>query len=536
MVTKPEVAPPSASTKPGQSSKTAKLPETILPTAEIVPDSQEGSNSSTSQESAAKSQPAKASTGEVVPDSQEEEQRLQLHRAQIPPSSPSIPLAQQYAAKSTPSSSSSVPLIQMTNRMEPSGFPTPTPAAVKSPLRKGLLPGGVTHTRGRGRPSTKGKEPAKAEPNKDAEVDDDENQSSDGENNVMEVDEEKAFEIQTARQEPSTSKRTRRPTSKAKVRAQEKRITRQRQRRKSPVRKVASRKRKSEPKLEQQPGELPPLKRHRSSVTTPGPLLGATELTKRVLARRQDDDGYFHSGTVHLEFTFADPLPTSFVVEFDDGFEEPIDLVDIRSFQLEPEDLIEVTKSRKNDRQYCRATVLDTDHWQDDEIAQVHDVEGGPDGDDYDVNGQEIRVSEEQIRLQWNERCINLRTLCKDKEFDLPRRNKHLTGYAFIVTLPDLPKCKRSLQRVIELSGGVICEWHSIVSLSGTSEVDGNRVVGKSADVRLLKNKTKIKNLFCIADEPRTTPKFLIALALGVPCLSVDWVLMKVTVRSVFLR
>lgn len=515
-------------------SKDDNHPQTVVASNEIVPDSQEEQNSNTSLKVPPPDLKPAQIADEVVPDSQEELQKLQQEQEQQEPSrddlfsSPSIPLVQQVSIRSL-SSSPSIPLIQTTNREGSSRFPTPTPAAVKSPLRKGQLPAGVTHTRGRGRSNSGGRQTTKVGvPRVDEGSNGDEEERSDEENNAMVVDEKKEEEEPDV--EPSLRRKASGGKRKGPAIARGKRATRRGHGRTTAVGGgVISRKRKSDPKLEQQRSEtsLPPQKRHRSHMTTPVPSV-AIELNKRVIARREDDEeNYYYVGTVHIEYVASDPTPTSAFIEFDDGHNEMVDLEDMRSLHLEPGDLIEVTKYKKN--KYRRATVLDTDHW-DNEVVQVHDVESGPDGDDYDVNSGDIRVSEEQIRLQWNERYINLRSLCKDKEFTLPRRNRHLSGYAFIVTLPDLPKSKRSLQRIIELSGGVVCEWNSIVSLSGTSEIDGSRVVGKSSDVHLVKSKTKSKGLFCIADEPRTTPKFLIALALGVPCLSVDWVLAQVDV------
>ncbi|GJJ12745.1 hypothetical protein Clacol_006990 [Clathrus columnatus] len=521
---KPQSLRRSERAKPGPLSKDGRRPQGPQEiTNEIVPDSQEEQNSNMSVKIIPdpKSKSKQAARDElVVPDSQEEEQKQQKTLIN-PLSSPSIPLAEL------------VPL----SGFRP-GSPTPTPAAVKSPLRKGQLPEGVTHTRGRGRPSTKKTLRPLKERKREEDVKVMKTRGSDG----MEVDvavegdeeedeeEEEETEKEPPRKKYSTKKRTRGTNSKP-IKREGRSKNVQKTRRAGPA---VTRKRKSDPKLvEQQPSDtsLPPSKRHRSSNTTPGPSVGITQLSKRVLARRQQDSDYYYPGTAHLEFVSSDPTSGSgpFTVEFDDGSEELIGLDDIRSFQLEPGDMIDVTKSKKGASRYRRATVLDVDRWED-EIAQVHDVESGPDGDDYDVNGKDIRVSVEQIQLQWSERCINLRTLCKDKEYELPRRNRNLAGYAFIVTMPDLHESKRSIQ---PLWWDRLCDWSAVVSLSGTSELDGKRIVGKASDVRLVKSKVKLKNLFCVADEPKTTPKFLIALALGVPCLSIDWILAKVYFSSI---
>ncbi|KAF8480600.1 hypothetical protein JB92DRAFT_1759274 [Gautieria morchelliformis] len=257
------------------------------------------------------------------------------------------------------------------------------------------------------------------------------------------------------------------------------------------------------------------------------------KLIIRVLARRTDKRNDYCPGTVSVETTPLDPIPTStvFTVRFDDGREEDVDVEHMRQFQLEPEDVVRVTQRRKGKARVCSAQVLDVEQWNSAEMAEVHELDQGPDADDYEIEGRFLSVLEDHIHEQWNERRVSTRTLLRDQELNQPERNKCLAGLGFIITLPDIPKSKRSLAKFIEASGGLVYDdWSAIVSLNGSVEVAGKRIAAKASDMRIGKELRKMptSTLLCLTDEPRTTPKYLIALALGVPCISKDWVVDRV--------
>ncbi|KAF8511951.1 hypothetical protein BU17DRAFT_54303 [Hysterangium stoloniferum] len=300
-----------------------------------------------------------------------------------------------------------------------------------------------------------------------------------------------------------------------------------------------TRKRKSDPDVESSRTSegphtsAPPKKRYRGSATTTPAPSGPFPLSTRVLARRSRKSNFYFPGTVTVIASPSESIPAlvSFTVHFDDGSEEDVDVEHMRQFELEPQDLVFVPRRNKGKTTYRPAQVLEVDRWKEAEVAEVHETEEGPDGDDYDVEGRFMKVSEENILKQWYERCVSTRTLYRDKDFEQPPANRLLAGMGFMVTLADLPKSKQSLVQLIETSGGVVySDWSAIVSLTGVMEAAGKRMTGKIPEMRTLKESRKAapKSLFCLTDEPRTTPKYLLALALGVPCLSIDWVLERV--------
>ncbi|KAF8587431.1 hypothetical protein K439DRAFT_825285 [Ramaria rubella] len=471
--------------------------------------------------------------GEVVPDSQEEETQ---------------------AAARAPSTSPAIPLIDLVARdaleAEP---PTPTPAAVKSSLRKGELPEGVTHTRGRGRPSS-------ADPNRRVTVstsvsdnrEKDQSEEDDAltpipEDGNMVVDEQlspkrtrlrgrlrKSTPIRSVKAKAVALPKTRKTVVKV-ARAQPATTD-------APVAGPSTRSRKRKSAAQAEPAEsskgsevplnAPPKKRQRGLTVTPAPA-GAVLLDTRVVARRPDLGNIYMPGTVAMETTLIDPIPLStvFSVKFDDGHNEDVDVAFMRQYEPEPGDIVQSRLRRKGKLSVCPAQVLDVERWANEEKVEIQELGRGPDADDYYVKGCDIGISQERILQQWNERRVSTRTLLRDQKFDQPVPNESLADIGFIVTLPDLPKSKRSLIKIIEASSGILYEdWSAIVSLNGTVEVAGRRMSGKASDMRLGKEfrRTTPKAVFCLTDEPRTTPKYLISLALGVPCLSIEWVLERV--------
>lgn len=450
---------------------------------------------------------------EVVPDSQEEGQQ---------------------AIDPGPASSPAVPLIQLLshrNAEEVLRPPTPTPAAVKSLLRQGQLPAGVTHTRGKGRSSTV--KTAKQDKAATAiQLDDPVEEEEEGD----QVESQQSFRQPVKRKAKvySTKVKIERFSKKPKTEGKKTRGRSTTADMPTAGPSTRSRKRKNDTSTESLKDTGVPLamlaplkKRQRSILTTPAPT-PPVQLDIRVLTRRTDKGNYYFPGTVSVDASDHIPPSTVFTVHFDDGREEDVDVEYMRQFELEPDDVVRVTQRHKGRTRVCSAQVLDVERWDSLEIAEVHELDQGPDADDYDVEGRFLSVSEDRIDDQWNERRVSTRTLLKDKDFDQPARNECLAGMGFIITLPDLPKSKRSLVKLIEVSGGLVYDdWSAIVTLNGTVEVAGKRIMSRTPEMRLGKEsrKTVPQVLFCLTDEPRTTPKYLIALALGVPCLSLEWVL-----------
>lgn len=462
--------------------------------------------------------PGRAPPSDLVPDSQEDEQQEQHAPIIANPSSPFIPLRE--ALQDEP--------------------PTPAPPTVKSALRRGEVPTGVTHTRGRGRPRVvKGKAKEK---NQRPGPQPEQSQLSELET-AMDVKEggilvtepeiEPAKEksrpaLRSARRKGSTAKTKDKPIIKKETRS----------RRAATAVQPATRKRKndlvdsSKESVTTREKSVPPKKRQCSSFKATSV---SSDLSIRVFARYAGPGSSKHTtfylpGNVIVNDSAGDLSSANrFTVRFDNGMQREVEVADMRQYELVLNDLVYVVGEKGS---CSKAEVLDVERWATDQTVEVHDTERGVDGDDYYVEGRLIKVAEEDVYAQWRERCVSTRTLFKDRDFPVPPANEALAGIGFMVTLPDLPKSKRSLVEVIEASGGLLySDWSSVVALSGTMEAGGKRMLSKAPEIKIGKDTRKAstpKLIFCLSDEPKMTPKYLIALALGVPCISMEWVLNRV--------
>ncbi|KAG6898357.1 hypothetical protein C0992_009032 [Termitomyces sp. T32_za158] len=78
------------------------------------------------------------------------------------------------------------------------------------------------------------------------------------------------------------------------------------------------------------------------------------------------------------------------------------------------------------------------------------------------------------------------------------------------------------LSRIRSNAGLIVNDWQDVLNMQGTYSMHNNRWVIKKREARWIGNEN-IARIFLVADHPSFKPKFLLALALGVPCLKVEW-------------
>jgi hypothetical protein len=87
----------------------------------------------------------------------------------------------------------------------------------------------------------------------------------------------------------------------------------------------------------------------------------------------------------------------------------------------------------------------------------------------------------------------------------------------------DWEKEKETVMRTIKTNGGtVLDDWSDVFSLAGEYSANKKRWVITSDNVGI-EMKHDIQQVFLVSDAANTKPRFLTALALGIPCLSVEW-------------
>ncbi|KAG6814480.1 hypothetical protein H0H92_000005 [Tricholoma furcatifolium] len=114
-----------------------------------------------------------------------------------------------------------------------------------------------------------------------------------------------------------------------------------------------------------------------------------------------------------------------------------------------------------------------------------------------------------------------------------PGRSHVFEKTAFVVSVSsnesDWEREKDNLMSKIKNSGGIVVnDWTDVVDMTGKFSENNNRWVIEKHEATWTGSES-IERTFLLADQPSHKPKFLIALALGIPCLRVQWLYDSVT-------
>jgi hypothetical protein len=240
-------------------------------------------------------------------------------------------------------------------------------------------------------------------------------------------------------------------------------------------------------------------------------------------------DGHFYSGTVHI----LQP-DNRFLVKFDDGTEAvaSVEQMRLREFRVGDDVLLPMrTRSSK---------VVGLSKVGDDVV--IVDT----DGDTEEVEIMNIRIASRTIKSAWKDRTLAIEDVVpavppiKTNGSPAPSgaslasahsnksaRKKLLSKTGLVVSLSvgnaNREKEKESLISTIKNNGGVVLDdWTSVVRMEGKHTVNNNRWVLNRDEVQW-NGKEEIDRVFLLADDSSQKPKFLMAIGLGIPCLSVNW-------------
>lgn len=269
------------------------------------------------------------------------------------------------------------------------------------------------------------------------------------------------------------------------------------------------------------------IKRLRS--TTTSSMKSATAEATRVFALWRQD-GHFYSGTVHM----LQP-DNHFLVKFDDTTEAAVPVEQMRSLDLRVgDDVVLPMRSRS-------FKVLDMSKAEEDRI-----LVDSEEGIGFEWEMSEIRIASRTIKSAWKDRCLAFEDIVPAVPSVKPNgspapsgeslasaqssrsaRKKFLSKTGLVVSLsagnPNREVEKESLISTITNNGGVVLEdWTSVVRLEGKHMVNNNRWVLNRDEVKW-NGKDGINRVFLLADDSSQKPKFLMAIGLGIPCLSVNW-------------
>jgi hypothetical protein len=272
----------------------------------------------------------------------------------------------------------------------------------------------------------------------------------------------------------------------------------------------------------------------RMASNTPSMALGARSTKKnknhhptatRVFALWRQDAAYF-SGIVFERAGQSD----RFRINFDDGDEDLVDVKNLRRLELQIGDRVSIIESHE------KATIANVDGQHQDTVkVRLADDSSA----ELDIKVSGLKVQSRAIRSQWGDRTMNANeivTLVSRTKLETPTtslRNssaslskKVLFKVGIVVTLSvgrDWEKEKDMITRIIKTHGGtVLDDWSDIFSLAGEYSFNKKRWVITSDNIGA-ELKDNVHQVFLVSDAANAKPRFLTALALGIPCLSVEW-------------
>lgn len=243
-------------------------------------------------------------------------------------------------------------------------------------------------------------------------------------------------------------------------------------------------------------------------------------------------DGYYYPATV-----YAHSDSTRFLVHYDDGDTETVDVSKMRRLELHVGDHI-FTGKRKG-------KVVNANHGDHEFVKIESSDDNGP--QTFDVQISTVRIPARSITGQWSDRVLSAdevlpvirpRTLnnapspSKNSVYSAASAKARiqsgpLAGFGFVVTMSpgceNYEKQKLELAGLIEKNGGVhFDDWSDVFPLTGHYEMAKKRWVVTKDDFKCTLS-DGVDRLFLLSDDASQKPRYLIALALGIPCVSTDW-------------
>lgn len=232
---------------------------------------------------------------------------------------------------------------------------------------------------------------------------------------------------------------------------------------------------------------------------------------------------HFYAGFVHSRSPIQSDL---YIVRFDDGTECPVHISDLRQSELEEGDEVFIIGYMQSGR------VTATDRWDTEGYVRVQVNTGG----ELDVKASSIKIHESAIDTDWEERIVHENSICtllqaqglnsstsKTTAVNGTSTSKFLKRIGFVVTMKSADdKSRAHIFELIKDKGGkVIEDWANLFPFSPTQT--DRSWVARQADVK--HKDLGVQTVFLLADEPNQKPKYLVALALGIPCVSTEWLL-----------
>ncbi|KAL5489753.1 hypothetical protein ACEPAI_4585 [Sanghuangporus weigelae] len=231
-------------------------------------------------------------------------------------------------------------------------------------------------------------------------------------------------------------------------------------------------------------------------------------------------------------------------VKFFDGLEDPsLGIAQMRRFELRQGDVVIPGSSRAH-----KARVTDDSHWASENEVNAEYTEGPEEGLEFPLAADAVRIPSRAIQSHWKDRVLEVsdispavaRKTLKDTPSPSKNsvvasgsaragRNRLLSKYGFIITQgPGNQNWSREKEKYISIirdnGGAALSDWLDIFSLHGKHTNGNKRWTIQRSDVKYTpKDKHSFDRVFLVSDVHNQKPKYLLALALGIPCVSVEW-------------
>ncbi|KAI0273722.1 hypothetical protein BC834DRAFT_224345 [Gloeopeniophorella convolvens] len=248
----------------------------------------------------------------------------------------------------------------------------------------------------------------------------------------------------------------------------------------------------------------------------------------RVFALWKQDAAYF-SGVVYERGSAAD----RFKIQFDDGDEDMVDVKNMRRLELHVDDRVSIVESQD------KAVIVNADAQERGTVlVQLLDDDAAS---EFEVAVTAIKIQSRAVTSQWRDRVITAEELvpllapAAAVKTETPTSlrasgaslaRKALAHVGVVVTFSagcNREKEREDMVRIIKTSGGTcLDDWSDVWPLSGEYGAGRKRwVVGEQSVGTALQQ--EVQQVFLVSDAANSKPRYLTALALGIPCLSVDW-------------
>ncbi|KAM5535165.1 hypothetical protein V8D89_011101 [Ganoderma adspersum] len=278
-----------------------------------------------------------------------------------------------------------------------------------------------------------------------------------------------------------------------------------------------------------------PLGRPTKRIKMEGGGMGGGDTATRVFALWKNTAQYY-TGTVHQSMGHG---AGRYIVWFDDDDSAELELKHLRVCRPKPGDHVLLRQKEKAVVVEC-PPCPQAGYGPDDTITIAL-----KDDEQEEVEVQCLQIPTRTINVEWDDRVLaedeivptvrpnvgaatpGRRSVSASGQSDLARK-RALAGIGLVVSLAPSKEAQNTRDAMvgdIKKCGGVVLDdWTTIFGMEGALEHKNQRWMLRQGDIQWRKKAGHgIDKVFLISDDFHQKSKYLVALALGVPCLSVDW-------------